>query len=42
MHELMRTDDGINRAGAAAMRAADAQRLIDNRDRSPRWLGIGK
>jgi hypothetical protein len=29
MHELMRTDDGIDGAGTAAMRAADAQCLVD-------------
>ncbi len=37
MHELGGTDDGIHRAGLDAQRAADADRLVDQRD-SPGFL----
>jgi hypothetical protein len=33
MHELVRTDDGVHRTDISAMRTADAQSLVDKRDR---------
>jgi hypothetical protein len=33
MHQLMSADNGIHGAGAAAVRATDAERLFDERDR---------